>query len=1054
MAGCNTGRNIQKYKGGGASTLQDALENGNTASLNINLSSPAVFVGDGGGLSNINASATSGNLQAVTDNAATTTNKITLTNGLTSLVTSGNVLVTGNVTASFFRGDGGTLSNVAANKNFQEVTDFGSTSSNKITLTNSSTSLQTTGKIVSLTLEANVNASNIVTADGRGINQLNASNVSIGTLAIARGGTGADTASAAASALGVGTEDSPQFTAIELGHASDTTLARSSAGVVTIEGVEIRTGTVPVAKGGTGATSASAAASALGVGTEDSPQFTAIELGHASDTTLARSSAGVVTIEGVEIRTGTVPVAKGGTGATTLNNLITMATHTTGDFVGTITGGDGIASSAGTTGEDTDHTLSIDAKANGGLVIESNKLAVDLAASSITGTLAVGDGGTGATTLDNLITMGTHTTGNFVQTITGGDGIASTGATSGENIAHSLSVDAKANGGLVIESNKLAVDLAASSITGTLAVGDGGTGATTLNNLITMGTHTSGDFVGTITGGDGIASSAGTTGEDTDHTLSIDAKANGGLVIESNKLAVDLAASSITGTLTAGDGGTGHSSYTVGQLLVASGTAAFTPLTPGTSGHFLKSQGAGSALAWASVTDVGSPTEKSLFTGDYLTGANNDGSNGGGHTGADHTTIHADATTTNTAGKLVARDSSGDIRVQEVIVGTTGGTTGSLTSTAWSGSAATLTTARDIGGVSFDGSGSISLPGVDTTGSQNTTGSAATLTTARDIGGVSFDGSGSISLPGVDTTGSQNTTGSAATLTTARDIGGVSFDGSASISLPGVNAPGNQDTSGSAAKIASVDSTSPSQLPVPFMSAATGDVTLNSDSGVLQYQASSGTLSSTIFSGSGASLTSLPVSELSAAVPVTKGGTGLATVTAGDILYASADNTIAARGKGDNGQFLTLSGGFPAWASVSSTTMGTTNVTIEDTDHGLIFVSDSGTGAQALKKEYGTLKYKPSTGTLTTSNVITSDTSIHARNGIANTTPTHTLDIGSRVSVIDDGIDKLVIRGNVYSTHDIISLGTIHTDILKAKDAFIKNTTVVAERPTRQVRLN
>src|SRR5210317_598192 len=316
MPCCDTGRNIQKYKGGGASTLQDALENGNTASLNINLSSPAVFIGDGGGLSNINASAVAGNLQAVTDNGAATTNKITLTNGLTSLVTSGNVLVTGNVTASFFRGDGGTLSNIAANKNFQEVTDLGATSSNKITLTNSATSLQTTGKIVSLTLEANVNASNIVTNDGRGINQLNASNVSIGTLAISRGGTGAGSASAAASALGVGTEDSPQFTAIELGHASDTTLARSSAGVVTIEGVEIRTGTVPVAKGGTGATSASAAASALGVGTEDSPQFTAIKLGHASDTTLARSSAGVVTIEGVEIRTGTVARGDGGTGQT------------------------------------------------------------------------------------------------------------------------------------------------------------------------------------------------------------------------------------------------------------------------------------------------------------------------------------------------------------------------------------------------------------------------------------------------------------------------------------------------------------------------------------------------------------------------------------------------------------------------------------------------------------------------------------------------------------------------------------------------------------------
>jgi hypothetical protein len=41
--------------------------------------------------------------------------------------------------------------------------------------------------------------------------------------------------------------------------------------------------------------------------------------------------------------------------------------------------------------------------------------------------------------------------------------------------------------------------------------------------------------------------------------------------------------------------------------------------------------------------------------------------------------------------------------------------------------------------------------------------------------------------------------------------------------------------------------------------------------------------------------------------------------------------------------------------------------------------------------------------------------------GIANTAPTHTLDIGSNVSIIDDGIDKLVIRGNVYSTNDIIA---------------------------------
>ena len=121
---------------------------------------------------------------------------------------------------------------------------------------------------------------------------------------------------------------------------------------------------------------------------------------------------------------------------------------------------------------------------------------------------------------------------------------------------------------------------------------------------------------------------------------------------------------------------------------------------------------------------------------------------------------------------------------------------------ALSGNASTATalqTARTIGGVSFNGTSNINLPGVNTAGNQNTTGSAATLTTARTIGGVSFNGSANINLPGVNTTGNQNTTGSAATLTTARTIGGVSFDGSANINLPGVNTAGNQNTSGNAA---------------------------------------------------------------------------------------------------------------------------------------------------------------------------------------------------------------------------------------------------------------
>ena len=60
-------------------------------------------------------------------------------------------------------------------------------------------------------------------------------------LAVADGGTGSSTAAGAATNLGLGTGDSPQFTAVNLGHATDTTLTRVSAGVVAIEGAQVAT---------------------------------------------------------------------------------------------------------------------------------------------------------------------------------------------------------------------------------------------------------------------------------------------------------------------------------------------------------------------------------------------------------------------------------------------------------------------------------------------------------------------------------------------------------------------------------------------------------------------------------------------------------------------------------------------------------------------------------------------------------------------------------------------------------------------------------------------
>jgi hypothetical protein len=103
-----------------------------------------------------------------------------------------------------------------------------------------------------------------------------------------------------ATLAGVGTGDSPQFTAVNVGAATDTTIARVSAGVISVEGVTILTtatgqpldaeitaiaalavtdGNIIVGNGTTWvAESGATARTSLGVGTGDSPTFTGLVL--------------------------------------------------------------------------------------------------------------------------------------------------------------------------------------------------------------------------------------------------------------------------------------------------------------------------------------------------------------------------------------------------------------------------------------------------------------------------------------------------------------------------------------------------------------------------------------------------------------------------------------------------------------------------------------------------------------------------------------------------------------------------------------------------------
>ena len=77
---------------------------------------------------------------------------------------------------------------------------------------------------------------------------------------------------------------------------------------------------------------------------------------------------------------------------------------------------------------------------DGDVVIADGTLDVSVV---ITATSGVSGNVTGTATIQaNSVALGTDTTGNYTATVTAGTGLTSTGATSGEGIAHSLSVDA------------------------------------------------------------------------------------------------------------------------------------------------------------------------------------------------------------------------------------------------------------------------------------------------------------------------------------------------------------------------------------------------------------------------------------------------------------------------------------------------------------------------------------------------------------------------------------------------------------------------------------
>ena len=181
-----------------------------------------------------------------------------------------------------------------------------------------------------------------------------------GILDIPNGGTNAATAADARTNLGVDVAGTDNSTDVTLAGAPD---------YITIAGQVITrnllnlttdvTGDLPVADGGTGSSTAAGARGNLGVDVAGTDNSTDVTLAGASD--YITISGQVITRNLLNLTTdvtGDLPVADGGTGVSSLTNLIALTTHTTGNYVAAVTAGALI--DVGATGEGVSQSVAVD----------------------------------------------------------------------------------------------------------------------------------------------------------------------------------------------------------------------------------------------------------------------------------------------------------------------------------------------------------------------------------------------------------------------------------------------------------------------------------------------------------------------------------------------------------------------------------------------------------------------------------------------------------------------------------------------------------------------
>ena len=143
-----------------------------------------------------------------------------------------------------------------------------------------------------------------------------------------------------------------------------------------------------------------------------------------------------------------------------------------------------------------------------------------------------------------------------------------------------------------------------------------------------------------------------------------------------------------------------------------------------------------------------------------------------------------------------------------------------------------------------------------------------------------------------------------------------------------------------------------------------------------QYNPSTGTLTASVFSGAGTSLTgtatSLSIGGNAATATSATTATNLAGGASGSMPYQTGSGTTSMLAKGSDGQILTLASGLPTWAAAPVTGVTITDDTTTNSDRYVTFTSAT-TGTITGENVSSTkLKYNPSTGVLNASAFVAS----------------------------------------------------------------------------------